>query len=438
MPDRRVNIWEPEAECMDREELLLFQFERLQATLNRVYKNVAFYKKRFDDMGFNPEDFDELDRLTELPFTTIHDLMDSYPYDMFAVPLKEVVRIQTSSAWGRKPIVIGYTRSDLHIWRHLAARVLAAGGVRADDVVQNSFAYGLFTGGLGLHYGAELIGASVIPASTGRTHQQVRIMEDYRTTVLLSTPSYALVLADELDRQGRNAKRLNLKYALLAGEPWTEGMRTEIEERLKVAATDNYGLSEVMGPGVAGECLERSGMHIAEGHFIAEIIEPGSGERLPAGSTGELVLTTLTREAVPLIRYRTGDLTSLVEEPCGCGRTLSRIARIAGRADDTVVVRGINVFPDQVERLLKEIGGDCPPFQLEVVRENHLDALHLIIEMTESLFFDKMSHLSGLVEEIGKKFTLLIGLKPVVKLVERGTIEKRDGEVRRVVDKRFF
>jgi phenylacetate-CoA ligase len=310
-----MKIWDPDYECMPRDELAQLQLERLQATLNRVYRNVAFYRKKFDEIEFQPEDLVELNDLGKLPFTCSRDLSDAYPYDLFAVPLREVVRVHSSSG-ATKPVVVGYTRQDLKHWSELVARVLTSGGVTADDVVQVTLNYGLLTGGLGLHYGAELIGASVLPTSVGRTERQVKIMQDYRTTALVATPSYALVIADRMESMGVDAKILTLKFAMLAGEPWSEEMRQEIEGRLYVKATDNYGLSEIMGPGVAGECLYQSGMHLNEDHFIFEVVDPKTGINLQPGEVGELIITTLTKEAFPLIRFRTGDLCSLHSEPC--------------------------------------------------------------------------------------------------------------------------
>ena len=319
-------IYDREAEQMARGELAQLQLERLQATLTRVYKNVTFYKKRFDAMGFLPEDCLSLEDLRRLPFTTRHDLARAYPYEMFAVPLREVVRIHSSTGSPGNPIVMGYTARDLRHWARLAARVLTAAGVDRDDVVQVTLSYGLLTSAFGLHYGVELLGASVIPTGPGATARQVQIMRDYRTTVLVSTPGYARIIADQLEKSGMDAKNLFLKVGLFAGEPWTEAQRRDIESRLFLKALDNYALSEAMGPGVAGECEHRAGMHVNEDHFLAEIIDPASGEVLPEGAMGELVLTTISREATPLVRFRTGDLTRLDYAPCQCGRTMARLS----------------------------------------------------------------------------------------------------------------
>jgi phenylacetate-CoA ligase len=420
-------IYDREAEQMDRAELAQLQLERLQATLTRVYKNVKFYKKKFDAIGFLPEDCLALEDLRRLPFTTRHDLARAYPYEMFAVPLREVVRVHSSTGSPGNPIVMGYTARDLKNWAKLAARVLTAAGVDRDDVVQVTLSYGLLTSAFGLHYGVELLGASVIPTGPGGTARQVQIMRDYRTTVLISTPGYALIIADQLEKSGMDAKDLFLKVGLLAGEPWTEEQRADIESRLLLTALDNYALSEAMGPGVAGECRQRLGMHLNEDHFLAEIIDPATGEVLPHGDTGELVLTTISREATPLVRFRTGDLTSLDVAPCPCGRTLARLSRIAGRADNVVVVKGINIFPERVGQILAAFSGEEPAYQLVLGQEGHLDFLEVRIEVGEGLFFDKMTLQRELVHKLSHKLSQGIGVTPRVKLVEPHSI-RRDQE----------
>ena len=430
-----MKIWDPDYECMSRDELAQLQLERLQATLNRVYRNVAFYRKKFDEISFEPQDLVELGDLGKLPFTCSRDLSDAYPYDLFAVPLREVVRVHSSSG-ATKPVVVGYTRQDLKHWSELVARVLTAGGVTADDVVQVTLNYGLLTGGLGLHYGAELIGASVLPTSVGRTERQVKIMQDYRTTALVSTPTYALVIADRMESMGVDAKTLTLKFAMLAGEPWSEEMRQEIEARLYVKATDNYGLSEIMGPGVAGECLYRSGMHLNEDHFIFEVVDPKTGKKLQAGEVGELIITTVTKEAFPLIRFRTGDLCSMQSEPCQCGRSLSRMSRVLGRTDQVIIVKGINIIPSRVGDLLEEILGNKPPYQLVVNRVGHLDSLTVQVEVSEELFFDKMREQRSLIERMGEKVAGGIGVTPRIILVEPGSIKGDEETPFKVVDHR--
>lgn len=420
-------IYDREAEQMDRADLAQLQLERLQATLHRVYKNVKFYKKKFDAIGFLPEDCLSLEDLRRLPFTTRHDLAQAYPYEMFAVPLREVVRIHSSTGSPGNPIVMGYTARDLKHWAKLAARVLTAAGVDRDDVVQVTLSYGLLTSAFGLHYGVELLGASVIPTGPGGTARQVQIMRDYRTTVLISTPGYALIIADQVDKTGMDAKNLFLKVGLFAGEPWTEEQRAEIESRLFLTALDNYALSEAMGPGVAGECEHRVGMHLNEDHFLAEIIDPATGEVLPAGEMGEMVLTTISREATPLVRFRTGDLTSLDFSPCPCGRTLARLSRIAGRTDNVVVVKGINIFPERVGQILAGFTGEIPAYQLVLGREGQLDFLEIRIEVREGLFFDKMTLQRELVYKLSHKLAQGIGVSPRVKLVEPNSI-RRDQE----------
>lgn len=430
-----MNIWDQEYECMSRDELAQLQLERLQATLNRVYKNVSFYRRKFDEIGFEPEDLADLDDLKKLPFTCSRDLSEAYPYDLFAVPLREVVRVHSSSGTS-KPVVVGYTRQDLRHWSQLVARILTAGGVTADDVVQITLNYGLLTGGLGLHYGAELIGASVLPTSVGRTERQVTIMKDYRTTALVATPSYALVIAERMEKLGVDAKTLTLRYALLAGEPWTEEMRQEIEDRLFVKATDNYGLSEIMGPGVAGECLHQAGMHLNEDHFVAEVVDPKADKHLPAGEVGELIITTLTKEAFPLIRFRTGDVCHLDYEPCECGRTQGRMSRVLGRTDQVIIVKGINIIPSRVCDILQEIEGTRPPCQLVVNREGNLDRLTVLVEVSEDLFFDKMGEQRSLVDAMRGKVAGGIGVTPRIVLVEPGSINREEETSPGVVDHR--
>jgi phenylacetate-CoA ligase len=429
-------IYDSQAEQMERGELAQLQLERLQATLHRVYKNVTFYKKKFDDIGFLPEDCLSLEDLRRLPFTTRHDLARAYPYEMFAVPLREVVRIHSSTGSPGNPIVMGYTARDLKHWAKLAARVLTAAGVDRDDVVQVTLSYGLLTSAFGLHYGVELLGASVIPTGPGGTARQLQIMRDYRTTVLVSTPGYALVIADQVEKLGMDAKNLFLKVGLFAGESWTEEQRADIESRLFLTALDNYALSEAMGPGVAGECEHRVGMHLNEDHFLAEIIDPDTGEVLPEGEMGELVLTTISREATPLVRFRTGDLTSLNFSPCGCGRTLARLSRIAGRTDNVVVVKGINIFPERVGQILAGFTGEEPNYQLAAGREGQLDFLEVRIEVREGLFFDKMTLQREMLQKLSHKLAQGIGVSPRVKLVEPGSISRDQETSPLVIDLR--
>jgi len=430
--------WERDYECMDREELEILQLERLQSTLNRVRKNVPFYRSRFDELDLDPEDIRSLDDLRRLPFTTKDDLRANYPYGLFAVPLREVVRLQASSGTTGKPTVVGYSKNDIRRWSNLVARILVAGGVTKDDLVQIAFGYGLFTGGFGFHYGAEAIGASVIPVSSGGTRRQVFIMQDYRTTALVCTPSYALYLADTMEEMGININSLSLRYGLFGGETWSEAMRSEIQDRLKILATDNYGISEVMGPGIAGECQEQNGLHINEDHFLAEIIDPETGQPVEPGQTGELVLTTLTKEAFPIIRFRTGDLTRLITAPCPCGRTFYRLSKILGRTDDMIIIRGVNVFPSQIEPILLEIEGTKPHYQIVVDREDHLDRATLLVEANEALLSDKMRETQELVSRIKKRLASEVGVTFEVKLVEPKSLKRAKDKQRLVLDKRSF
>lgn len=428
--------WEPDLECMEREEMAQLQLERLQSTLNRVYRNVPFYRMKFDQLGIDPDEFRSLDDFRNLPYTTKEDLRENYPYGMFAIPLREVVRVHASSGTTGTSTVVGYTRNDIKNWSNLVARVLTAGGVTKDDVVQIAFGYGLFTGGFGLHYGAERVGASVIPISSGNTRRQVNIMQDFKTTALVCTPSYALLIADTINEMGINVNSLSLKYGLFGAEPWSEGMRQEIQENLKIIATDNYGLSEVLGPGVSGECLEQQGLHIHEDHFLVEVVDPETLEPTPYGETGELVITTLTKEAFPMIRFRTRDLTRLIAEPCPCGRTSVRMGRVVGRSDDAIIIKGVNVFPSQIETVLFEIEGTEPHYQIVIERKGAMDDVIVLVEVSEAIFFDQMKKQRQLIDFIKKRLALELGISVGVKLVEKKSLERFEGKATRVIDKR--
>jgi phenylacetate-CoA ligase len=429
-------IWNPEAETMPRPDLLQLQLERLQAATHRAYKNVAFYRKKFDELGILPEQIQSLDDVQRLPLTTKEDLRQAYPYGMFGVPLREVVRIHASSGTTGRPTVCGYTHRDLKTWSELVARVMTAAGVTHDDVVQICFGYGLFTGAFGLHYGAELIGASVIPASSGNTERQITLMQDFRTTALVGTPTYALRITEVMDDLKVTPSELSLRVGLFGAEPWSERTRELLESRLNIRASDNYGLSEVMGPGVSGECEARAGLHIAEDHFLAEVIDPASGEPLPVGSEGELALTTLTKEALPLIRYRTRDVTTLDPEPCTCGRTLTRMARVGARTDDMLIIRGVNVYPSQVEAVLTEIEGLEPHYQIVLERERALDEMEVWVEVPAELFGGGVAGLRQMEERIRERMRAVLGLSPKVRLVEPRSLARTEGKARRVVDKR--
>jgi phenylacetate-CoA ligase len=430
--------WEQDKECMSRDELRQLQLERLESTLNRVYLNVPFYRKKFDALGIDPDEFRSMEDLRRLPFTTKDDLRDNYPYGLFAVPLREVVRIHASSGTTGMSTVVGYTKNDIKTWSNLVARVLTAGGLTKDDVIQIAFGYGLFTGGFGLHYGAERIGASVIPISSGNTKRQIKIMQDFKTTALVCTPSYAMLIAETIKEMGINVNSLSLKYGLFGAEPWSEKMRLEIETKLKITATDNYGLSEVMGPGVAGECLQKSGLHINEDHFLVEVIDPETLEPLPEGEAGELVVTTLTKEAFPVIRFRTRDLTRLITEPCPCGRTLAKMGRVMGRTDDMLIIKGVNVFPSQIEAVLFEIEGTEPHYQIIIDREGSLDDVTVLVEVSESIFFDEMKKQSELIDLIKRRLTVELGISVEVKLVEKKSLTRSEGKALRVIDKRML
>lgn len=431
-------FWDKEKECIDRDELRQLQLERLQSTIHRVYMNVPFYRKKFDSLGIDPDDFERIEDIRKLPFTTKDDLRDNYPYGLFAVPLREVVRIHASSGTTGMATVVGYTKNDLKTWSDLVARILVAGGVTKDDVIQIAFNYGLFTGAFGLHYGAERVGASVIPISSGNTKRQIKIMQDFKTTALVCTPSYALLIADAIIEMGINPNSLSLRYGLFGAEPWSEAMRKEIQDKLKIVATDNYGLSEVMGPGVAGECLEQKGLHINEDHFLVEIIDPETLEPLPIGESGELVITTLTKEAFPMIRFRTRDLTRLIPGECNCGRTFVRMERVKGRTDDMLIVKGVNVFPSQIESVLFEIEGTEPHYQIVIERKGAMDEMTVLVEVSEEIFFDEMKRQNELINTIKERLFSELGIRVDVKLVEKKTLERFEGKAKRVIDKRIY
>ena len=430
------NIWDPLHECLERKDLQRLQLERLRATLDRVAK-VPCYQEKFRQAGIGPGDIHTLDDLVKLPFTTKEDLRRNYPYGMFAVPMRDVVRIHSSSGTTGKPTVVGYSRKDLNDWSNLVARFMTAAGVVPDDIVHIAFGYGLFTGAFGLHYGSELIGSAVIPMSGGNTERQIMILKDYEATALVCTPSYALTLADRIEKMGHDPRTyLKLRVGLFGGEPWSEELRREIETRLDIVATDNYGLSEIVGPGVAGECLRRKGMHIFEDHFLPEIIDPETGEVLPPGAKGELVLTNIVQEAIPLIRYRTRDITRLHYEPCECGRTQVRMEKTMGRSDDMLIIKGVNVFPTQIEEVLFQVEGCEPHYQLVVERQGTLDTLEVQVEVNENIFFDEMKKQRAFIEMIEKRLATNIGLHAKIKLVEPSSMPRHEGKANRIIDKR--
>lgn len=428
--------WQKEEECLPRPDLVKLQLLRLKNTLKRVATNVPFYRNKFNELHLDPEKITSLDELRDYPFTLKQDLRDNYPYGLFAVPLRDVVRVHSSSGTTGMATVVGYSKNDINTWSDLVARILCAAGVTPDDVIQIAFGYGLFTGGFGLHYGAERLGASVIPISAGNTKRQIQIMQDFKTTALVCTPSYALKMADVMMDMGINPNGLSLRYGLFGAEPWSESMRLEINERLGIKATDNYGLSEVMGPGVAGECQECNGLHVNEDHFLIEVLHPETLEPVAPGEVGELVITTLTKEAFPVIRYRTRDLTRLLPEPCPCGRTSVRMSRMMGRSDDMLIIKGVNVFPTQIESVLFEIEGTEPHYRLIVERENNEDKMTVMVEVVESIFFDEMKKQRALVETIKKRLASELGISVQIKLVEERSLERFNGKGTRVIDKR--
>lgn len=429
-------FWNKPFECMPRPELEAVQLDRLQKTVERVYHNVPFYRQKFQEMGLEPGDIKNLSDLKKLPFTTKQDLRDNYPFGMFAVPMSEIVRVHASSGTTGKPTVVGYTRNDISTWSELMARTLTCGGTTKESVVQVAYGYGLFTGGLGAHYGAERIGASVIPISGGNTQRQLMLMEDFGTTVLACTPSYAVYLAEAMEESGIERSKFRLQYGIFGAEPWSEKMREEIEKRLQISAIDIYGLSEIIGPGVASECQAKGGLHIFEDHFIPEIIDPETGENLPYGEKGELVFTTITKEGIPMIRYRTRDITFLKEQPCDCGRTHVRMNKVMGRTDDMIIIRGVNVFPSQVETVLLNIGETQPHYLLIVDRKGSLDELEIHVEVSQALFSDKVKGLEDLEKRITHQMESILGVNAKVKLVEPRSIPRSEGKAQRVIDKR--
>jgi phenylacetate-CoA ligase len=430
-------LWNDEFETLPREAIEALQLKRLQHTLERVCATVPFYKKRFAEAGISPGVVRTLDDLRRLPFTLKQDMRDNYPYGLFAVPLDQIVRIHASSGTTGKPTVVGYTKRDIDNWAELMARSFAAAGTTRGDVIHNAYGYGLFTGGLGAHYGAERLGASVIPMSGGNTQKQMMIMQDFGSSVITCTPSYSLYLAEALKESGVDPNSLKLRVGILGAEPWSEEIRSEIERNLGIKAIDIYGLSEIMGPGVAIECIEaQHGLHIWEDHFIPEIIDPDTEEVLPDGERGELVITTITKEGIPLIRYRTRDITRIIAEPCICGRTHRRLERMSGRSDDMLIIRGVNVFPSQIESVLFSIDGIEPHYQLIVDREGTLDTLEVQVEVNEKTFSDEIKKLQELSQKISRAIKDLLGITCKVRLVEPKTIARSEGKAQRVIDRR--
>lgn len=420
---------QPDRETMDRGEIEQLQLERLEATLNRVQRSVPFYQRRFAGAGFDAEGLRSLADLRRLPLTEKRDLRDNHPYGMFAVPLRDVVRVHASSGTTGLATAVGYTRNDLRTWSDLVARVLVAGGVGKDDVVQVAFDYGLFTGAFGFHQGAERLGASVIPVSSASARRQVGILKDYRSTALVCTPSHAMTLADAALEAGIRPGALSLRFGLFGAEPWSESMRAELQAKLKLVATDNYGLSEVGGPGVAGECLERQGLHVAEDHFLVEVIDPETLAPVPDGTVGELVVTTLTREAMPVVRFRTRDLASITRVPCACGRTLARMSRVKGRTDDLLLVKGARFFPSEIEAVLLEVEGTLPHYEIVLERREGADEA---LVRVEALTPDDAALRGNVERRLGSE----LGVAVAVELVAPRTLARSEGKARRVIDRR--
>jgi phenylacetate-CoA ligase len=430
-------IFNEEFETLPREALESLQLKRLKQVAERVYHTVGFYRKKFDEAGVRPEDIRSLEDLGRLPFTTKQDLRDNYPFGLFSVPMSNIVRLHASSGTTGKPTVVGYTKRDVDTWAELMARSFAAAGLTRNDIIHNAYGYGLFTGGLGAHYGAERLGASVIPMSGGNTKKQIMILQDFGPTAICCTPSYLLYLAEIGRDMGVDMRSLRLRVGVLGAEPWGENMRREIESRLDITALDIYGLSEIMGPGVAMECVEgRNGLHIFEDNFMVEVIDPSTGEVMPEGKLGELVFTTLTKEAFPLVRYRTKDISRLMHEVCRCGRTFVRMERVSGRSDDMFIIRGVNVFPSQIESVLMTVEGLEPHYRLIIDRQGALDTLEIQVEVSEKIFSDEIRRLQTMERQIAKDIKDYIGITAKVKLVEPKSLQRFEGKAERVVDKR--
>ena len=429
-------IWNPKNETMPRGELEKLQLERLKSQLARVYEKVPFYRHAFQQRGVTPDSINSLADLSKLPLTTKQDFRDNYPFGLLAVPMEQVCRVHASSGTTGKPVVAPYTANDLRMWTEMMARTLTCAGVTKNDVMQNAYGYGLFTGGLGFHYGGERVGATVIPTSTGNTKRQLMLIQDLGTTVITCTPSYSLILAEAAVEIGLDLKLTKLRLGVCGAEPWSEQMRAEIEAKLPIKAMDIYGLTEVVGPGVSVECPHKCGLHIFEDNFLPEIVNPQTGERLSYGEIGELVLTTLTKEAQPVIRFRTRDIASLNPEPCKCGRTLVRMTKVTGRTDDMLKIRGVNVFPSQIESVLLQVEGVEPHYLIIVDRERHLDELEIWVEVSEEVFSDEMRKMETLQKRVTEEVESTLGIGVRIKLVEPKSIARTEGKAKRVVDRR--
>ncbi len=434
---REHKIWNPQAECMSRDERHALQGERLRAVVKRVYENVPVYRARMEEKGVVPEDIRTADDIVKLPFTEKTDLRDQFPYGLFAAPLRDIVRIQGSSGTTGKPIVAGYTKNDIDVWTEMMARTLTAAGTDRDDIVQVCYGYGLFTGGLGAHQGASAIGAMTIPMSSGNTQRQIMIMKELGTTILCCTPSYATYLGETIREMGIDPRRdLKLKAGCFGAEPWTEEMRQTIEALLGIDACDIYGLTEICGPGVSFECLEKKGMHVNEDHVMVEIINPETGAQMPMGMAGELVFTTITKEGMPMLRYRTHDVCVLNPDVCDCGRTTVRMGRITGRTDDMLIIRGVNVFPSQIESVLVGVQGVAPHYMIIVDRVKSSDVLEVQVEMTDAMFSDTVSRIVELEKKISADIKSVVGVQATIKLVAPKSIPRSEGKAKRVIDRR--
>ena len=431
-------IWNEKIECASRDEMTAIQSERLTQTVRRIYHNIPSYRAKMQEKGLVPGDIRSVEDLSKLPFTNKVDLRDNYPFDMFTVPMSEIVRVHASSGTTGKSTVVGYTRNDLQMWSEVVTRALCMAGVHKNDIVQVAYGYGLFTGGLGLHYGTENLGATVIPISGGNTKKQIQLMLDFGTSVIACTPSYALYLSEIMKEMGVDPESLKLRVGIFGAEPWSENMRREIETKLKLQAHDIYGLSEIVGPGVSCECSHQKGLHINEDHFVPEIIDTDTLEPLPVGELGELVFSTITKEGIPVIRYRTHDLTRLNYEKCTCGRTLVRMDKCTGRTDDMLIIRGVNVFPSQIENVLLEMSETEPHYLLIVERDGSLDVLKLLVEVQEQFLSDEIRELEKLRKKITANIHSSLGVSVDVKLVEPRTIERTAGKAKRVIDNRKF
>ena len=428
-------IWNEAKECMSRDELANLQGKRLVKTVDRVYHNVEYYRKKMQEAGVEPGDINGIEDIYKLPYTTKNDLRDTYPFGLFASPMSDIVRTHASSGTTGKATVVGYTRRDIEIWSECVTRALTQAGITKDDIIQVAYGYGLFTGGLGAHYGAENLGATVVPMSTGNTNKLVTMMKDFDVTAIACTPSYLLHIAETLEESG-DIPNIKLKAAICGAEPWTENMRIQIENKLHINAYDIYGLSEIMGPGVACDCQFHKGLHVYEDHFLPEIIDPITLKPMAEGQTGELVFTTLTKEGLPLLRYRTKDLTSIDYSKCECGRTIARISRFKGRSDDMLIIRGVNVFPSQVESALLEMSETSPHYMMIVDRHNNLDTLEIQVEVEERFFSDEIRELENLTKKIAHVIQNALGIAAKIKLVEPKTLERSMGKAVHVIDNR--